>query len=593
MVSESQGGGGQGTLDTATRYSLILIALVQGWLLYFLHLSLDNELWPSTDRPWLLSIYSVVVGVPAFLYLGMERFRDWRNVIGVGALSLALSGLGSHLGWLLDTPGGGSSEIFEFGCSFLFSVGTSLFILAFYFRSWSANDRLKIRYSQLMEYSWQHALTIGMVGLFVGVFWLLLFLWAQLFDVIGIEYFSQLFSEPMFIYPVTALVGSLGLLLVRERIRLIATTRAVCEALIKALLPLAVLITVLFLAALPVTGMQAIWATGKSAFLMMTLTLIVLFFFNAVLSDDAERPAYPNWLRGWVVFGVLLLPINTGLAAWALGLRIEQYGLTVDRLWACALLLLIGAFTFSYALVILWRRLNALPAIRLANEWLALVVVAVLLMVNTPLADFRGWAAANQVDRLLTGAEAPEDFDLRYLRFELGAYGMEALESLKQSDFVANRPVLATRIEAVLKQEHRWQETPTVDAGDLAAVRSAIDVLPDGANVPDAILRRFVDDTSRCLTAEAGCALVQVDDGQWWGLSHQSETYLSGRVYELNEDAWDEIGTVSNNGCATGVIERSAMAQLRPVVGARFVYSDGACFYQIKPNVSYLEGLAR
>lgn len=166
--------------------------------------------------------------------------------------------------------------------------------------------------------------------------------------------------------------------------RLVATVQSMCEVLIKALLPLAALIGILFLGALPFTGVARIWETGHTAMLMMSLAIVLLFFFNSVLSENPEHPPYPSWMHGLVIFGVFLLPLNSLLAAWALGLRIEQYGLTVDRLWAATIQLLIAGFTLSYAALILLRRTSALGAIQSANKVLAYVVAGVLILVNTP-----------------------------------------------------------------------------------------------------------------------------------------------------------------------------------------------------------------
>ncbi|WP_203142811.1 DUF4153 domain-containing protein [Marinobacter mangrovi] len=580
-------------LDTATRYGLIVMALAQGWLLYFLHLAMDQRFWPATDVTWLVALYTVIVGVPAFFYLGLEKLKDARNLIAAGLLTPLLFGLGWHLGWL--TSGSRSSGTVEFGFFFGSSIGMALFILALYFRSWSFNERLTFRYSQLLEYSWQQAQTIAMVGLFILAFWLLLLIWAMLFKVIGIEFFADLFGEPLFIYPVTALVGGWGLVLNRERIRLMVTIRVVCEALIRALLPLAALITVLFLAALPFTGLDAIWDTGRAALLMMVLTVVVLFFFNAVLTDDPDHPDYPAWLRRFVLFGILLLPINSLLAAWALGLRIDQYGLTVDRLIAAVLQLLIAAFTLTYAVIIPWCRRRALCGIRTANQWLALLVAAILILIHTPFADLRHWSAQSQVNRLISGRVTPEAFDYRYLRFELGQYGRDALEALGQSDFAKNHPVVGLRIETVSTLDNRWQDLPDIKADDLSAIRRVVEVTPEGALVPDSLLRRFIDDAPGCLTWKQHCRLVRVEDAvpgpQWWGLTVQS--YPPGRVYEARDDDWLQIGTVSGRTCAKAMVLRlKDGVQLKRVPGSRFVYGDGECFYRIDADDAYLRSLS-
>ena len=63
-------------LDPASRYGLIALAIVQGYALYFLHLALDQTVWPATDVSWLKALYTAAIGLPVFFYLGMERLKD-------------------------------------------------------------------------------------------------------------------------------------------------------------------------------------------------------------------------------------------------------------------------------------------------------------------------------------------------------------------------------------------------------------------------------------------------------------------------------------------------------------------------------------
>ena len=49
--------------------------------------------------------------------------------------------------------------------------------------------------------AWRNKLMLAEAVLFTGLFWLLLFLWQALFHLLGIDYFRNLFEEPIFIYP--------------------------------------------------------------------------------------------------------------------------------------------------------------------------------------------------------------------------------------------------------------------------------------------------------------------------------------------------------------------------------------------------------
>lgn len=578
-------------LDSATRYGLVALAITQGYALYFLHLAVENTFWPVTELPWLKAFYSVAIGLPVFFYLGMERLNDRRTLIAGAGLGVLLFGLGWHLGWVEQGASTSNYNRHPFTPAFVVSVGVALFILNMLFRTWAAEGGPRLRYERMLSFSWQQALTIGQLGLFIGVFWLLLFLWGGLFSAIGIGFFKELFDSIAFIYPVTWLVMGLGLIVIRERIRFIATVQVMCEVLIKALLPLAAGIVLLFLATLPFTGVQPVWDTGSAATLMMLLTLVLLFFFNAVLlnSDQDYRPS----LRYFVMVAVASLPVSSLLAAWALWLRIDQYGLTVDRLWAATVLLLICGFSFSYALLIVWRRNECLAPIRAANRWLAVFVVGVLLVVNSPLADLRKWAAESQAERLLDGRTSPSGFDYAYLRFGLGTYGMRALEQIADSELAKREPEITRRVAAVRKQEHRWSREPEVDLADMPAVAS---MLHSTEALPEALLARIATSQKDCMQSEAECMAIrpslapeQTRAVDW--LVFRTARYISGSAYKLEDGQWLEMGTVSSNCRPETDFRRPE--HLDRVDGPFLAYYFKNCFYRVTPTDAHLRQLAR
>lgn len=587
---------GNTRLDTVSRYGLIILAVVQGFALYLLHLSIDHEAWPATDPRWLMAFYALVGGLPVFFYLGLERVMERRNAWAAAAVGPLLFGLGWHLGWLRWGAGLELPDRSYFTFIFFVSIGISLFILALYFRIWCINRTPRFDYRQLLEHSWQHALTLALLGLFLGTFWLLLLLWGALFDIIGISFFEELFEEPIFLYPASAFVGGWGLVLIRERIRLVATVQSMCEVLIKALLPLAALIGILFLGALPFTGVARIWETGHAALLMMSLATVLLFFFNSVLSENPDHPPYPAWMHGLVIFGVLLLPLNSLLAAWALGLRIEQYGLTVDRLWAATIQLLLAGFTLSYSVLILLRRTRALGAIQNANKILAFVVAGVLILVNTPAADMRAWAAESQANRLLNGEVDADSFDYNYLRFSLGAYGVMELRKLQGSEFAKQNPLVADRIDAVLKQDTPWQHSPVVDKNNRQAVADMFMVIPQGTSIPEPLLDMLAKGNGRCLSTPKQCQLVRAPfhggSVYWLLLTNRHGSYVSGSAYSDDSGHMEVIGRLSSPGCResseAGLTEDTKLA---PVESPFVAFTDGQCFYLIQPDINYFRGL--
>ncbi|MFB9867099.1 DUF4153 domain-containing protein [Vreelandella sulfidaeris] len=582
------------TLNKATSVGLIMLAIMQGLALLALHLAIDHEHWLATDQRWLKALYTVTLALPAFYLISMVRLRDRLNWLPL-LLAPLLFWMGWHLGWVEQNPEQPWAR-HQFTFAFCVALGVALFILALFFRSSAASRVWPTAYSPLLNYSWEFALTLAQLALFIGVFWSLLWLGASLFDAIGLDIFETLFSDPVFIYPVTWLVIGLTLVMIRNRFRLIQSVRQMGEALIKALLPLVALIILLFFSVLPFTGLQPVWDTGSASSILMALMLTLLLFFNVVFHQTHGPSPYPIWLRRIVLLAVMLLPLGSLLAAWALWLRIDQYGLSLDRLWAALLQVLTAAFTVSYSLLLLWRRRSALPYLQRANVSLALLVAVVLIVVNTPLADMRQWVAEHQVKRLLDGLTTVEAFDVDYLRFQLGQPGTLVLKALADSEFAQSQPELARRIELSLKQTERWSQEPLVDTQNLNDVARQFKVSPDGASLPEPLLSLLVEQNSTCLSQTEPCqALLVSSDVAFQWLIYEPDSAV-GNAYGERDGNWLLFGHLLLLGAAQPQDEQTCQTtqtadELERISGPADVYQRGGCLYSLQPTLESVRQL--
>ena len=580
-------------LDKATNVGLIVLAVMQGTALLALHLTIDYEHWLSADQRWLKALYTVTLALPAFYLISMERLRDRLNFLPL-LLAPLLFWMGWHLGWIEQTPEPQQWARHQFTFAFCVALGVALFILALFFRSSAASRTWPTAYLPLLNYSWEFALTLAQLALFIGAFWSLLWLGAALFAAIGLGFFEMLFSEPVFIYPATWLVIGLTLVMIRNRFRLIQSVRQMGEALIKALLPLVALIILLFFAVLPATGLQPVWDTGRASSILMALMLTLLLFFNAVFHQTQGSQPYSTWLRRIILLAVVLLPVGSVLAAWALWLRIDQYGLSLDRLWAALLQALTAAFTVSYSLLLLWRRRAALPALQRANVGLALLVAVVLIVVNTPLADMRQWVAQHQAKRLLDGRTTAEAFDINYLRFQLGQPGTLALQALADSEFAQSQPELARRIELSLKQTDRWSQDPLVDTQNLNEVARQFKISPEGASLPEPLLSLLVEQNSVCLSQTEPCQAIQINNDslfQWLiyaPYSTQGQAYAQINAENLN--GWQQTGTLIALGAVQAQFDDDCRntqptTDLQRIPEIVSTYRSGNCLYSSQPTL--------
>lgn len=138
----------------------------------------------------------------------------------------------------------------------------------------------------------------------------------------------------------------------------------------------------------------------------------------------------PSAMIRWAVrIQVLILTLLVAVAAWAIGERIGQHGLTAPRLTAGVVTLLAAIHAVGYAFAAIrpgpWMR--PVAATNLVAAVAALITFGAF---ATPLAPPTRIAIAEQVHRVTSGEVPPERFDFAYLRFEVGPAGPAALARL-------------------------------------------------------------------------------------------------------------------------------------------------------------------
>lgn len=570
------------------RLALIVLGVAQSLSLLLLHKALVHNAWPATDPRWLYALYAVVIGVPLFLYGAAVTWRDRYNAYAAATLALLLFWTGWHTGWL-ETPAFENKSHGNFAPAFACSIAIALFIAAFYFRSWREAGHFD--YPRLLDNSWRNALTLGFLVGFLGVFWVLLALWASLFKVIKIDFFAELFIRSEFIYPVFGLVGGWGLGMIRARVGLVATVRRLCEVLIRALLPLVAFILVIFLGTLPFTGLEQLWQTGYASFLLLALAAILLFFFNAMVADD-ETISLHRLLLPLVLLALVVVPANSGLAAWAMGLRVGQYGWTVDREWGALVIVFMALYSLGYAAIVLRHRGMSVPAMRQLNIALGALLAIALFAVNTPLLEFHRIAAKSQVERLVSGRTKVADFDARYLRFDLGPYGIAQLEALKTSAFAAEQPEIVTIVTDALAEKLRYMRDTDEPRTDVAAIRLRFPTLA-GTTLDDEfllVLGASKELQYQCFYEKAKCSVGEFTKGGRLYravLIAPAEAY--GRVWRKDEAGWMHIGDIRRFGCLDDKFKGMDFSSpLTPTDSEFFVLKNGSCLYQVLPERSAL-----
>ena len=465
------------------------IGLLQGLGLYWLYQSIqvrsdlcsaaDESLcrqvsWPATEPLLFGPLLLVIAFLPLVLLAGVGRLRPltlviWTAVAGVALALLGLHDIARQSAEALD------DQVYLSAPVILFSAA-ALFISHHLVAPADFERRRIASFPAYFDTTWKAGVQLAMSVAFTGAFWILLQLGSALFKVIGLSFLEDLLRETWFALPVTFLVFAIAVHLTDVRDGLIRGVRTVALMLLSWLLLVMTVLAAGFLAALPFTGLEALWETGNATSLVLAAAAALIILINTAYQDGRPDNLPPLVLRFAVrVAAVLLTPLVV-LAVLGLSLRIGQYGLTPDRIIAAACALVGVAYAAGYgwaAVSPFWRKGDWMRPLERTNIWTALLTVAVILLLFSPALDPARLSVMDQVARLERGAVTPDKFDYRFLRFESGKAGQAALERLARSDNAA----IATAAKAAQKVDNRYD-----DRGPAEPERPlAIEVWPAGA----------------------------------------------------------------------------------------------------------------
>jgi hypothetical protein len=387
-------------------------------------------------------------------------------------------------------------------------------------------------YPLLFSSAWRNVVKLASAGLFVGVFWALLGLWGGLFKILGITFFTDLFTHRNFVYPATALAISMGLSLYSAKEdALVGIYRATLN-LLGWLLPLVSGVMVLFVLMLPFKGLSLLWKTGYASSLMLGLLGLQVHLLNAAWQDGlalaGHQIKFNRWIKGLINASLMVMPIFTTLCAYAVYLRVQQYGFTNQRVWGALLVAVAALYSLGYA----WQAicsfthkkdlnqqtLTWLPQLSKVNMVNALLVIGLLILTQTPVLNPSRISTNSQMARLYNGKQTSTNFDFGYLRFHTGRYGERALKKLSVDTTLPNAKHIQTLAKDHLSQTYSNGLNPI---GQLASkpsfLREHIVVYPAGKQLDQAVMQLLADMVkegkivTQCVESETGCPILAID----------------------------------------------------------------------------------
>ncbi|HEX8222219.1 MAG TPA: DUF4153 domain-containing protein [Allosphingosinicella sp.] len=346
---------------------------------------------------------------------------------------------------------------------------------------------------------------------FVGATILLTVLLAQLFHLIGIDFLRDLMNESGFMWTLAcgAFGGAVGLL--RDRDQVLATLHKVGRAVLSVLAPVLALGLALFVLALPFTGLQPLWEQTEATPIMLVCIVGAVLLVNAAIGNSADEEARSPPVR---YAALALVPVMLPLAfvaAISTAKRIDQYGLTPDRLWACVFVLAAAAFALAYLYAVVRGRAAWPEALRRANVRVAAGLCLLALFLALPIVSFGALSARDQLARLQSGSVTPDRFDWAAMRFDFGPAGRRALERLAASSDL----VIRQRARQALRASSRWAigaGEPPPPAPPIAVRTPRVQNRPEGGADITPALKDIIDRTGQC--SERPCRVVFLEPRQ-------------------------------------------------------------------------------
>ena len=440
------------------RLLMLATAALQGLGLYLLYRSFDEALWPSQSPMWFYPLISLALLLPTGFLLTVERSRVRAALTRVAGYGVVVGLLGAYIG--RQALPFGEVRIDGLSATYAISLGIASFITLIFIQRQLTEGASG--YRTLFVYSWRNLVVGGLSLAFQGGAFLMYLLWAALFNEIGIGFFKELFREVWFVAVFGSLTFGGGVIVFRELTDVVDSISRLLSGIIKLLLPFVLVMAVVFLVALPFTGLEILWSTNQGTMLLLVLTFIVLLCINAVYQTGAEENPYPAWAHNVITVALFTLPIFSALSFYGLYARLDQYAWTVVRYWAFVVWALLFLYSLGYVLAVIKRAARWPTMMASVNSVMGVFVIVVLLLSNSPLLDFRKLALASQMDRLASGTVLPEDFDVQYLRNALARPGYLALQDLKEKN-----PALWAGLEGANKKP---DQTMRAQNGDIEGI---------------------------------------------------------------------------------------------------------------------------
>src|SRR5689334_9852576 len=171
----------------ATAAARLAVGLGQGLALAVLYLLAEHKLWPATQGLVFAPLLLIAWFVPIVGLIGIGNLRRRTLLITAISMVVLLAALavhdidrGAEVNWWGIFSSGGSDQHIWPSAILVGFTAVGLFIAVALITAGDAEQRFVATYPRYFDVAWKHAVQLALAALFVGLFWVLLWLGAAL-----------------------------------------------------------------------------------------------------------------------------------------------------------------------------------------------------------------------------------------------------------------------------------------------------------------------------------------------------------------------------------------------------------------------------
>jgi hypothetical protein len=547
-----------------TAIGRVFLGLLQGLALYFLYTMGKNESTFATSSDLFAPFVLLALFLPTLIIVSLGHLSRKTLIYWATTLLLVLLGLAYYEQWrntgALSLNGWAQTgaEKVKYPTLLLgFFTAAMCFIAHALINAAHTDVKTIAHYNTYFDSAWKLWVQLKFSYLFLGAFWLILYLGANLFLLIKLDFLHKTIQEPWFIIPVCMTALSFALHLTDVRPAIVSSIRNLLLVLLSWILPIAVLMIGGFLLTLPFTGLSNLWATKRATTILLFAVAALIVLINTAFQNGDQHKQVSVILRHTAKLSCFLLLPLTVIAAYALGLRVIEYGWTTDRIIAACCVFVASCYALGY----LWAAVRSpewLSKIATINIACAFLVLAVILSLFSPLLDPARLSVNHQMNRLSSGAVSVSNFDFAYLKFQGKRFGSDALNRLVFDKDHPEATEIGKKIAIVMAQKNMHDKNPQLAPTpiDLAA---NLKVYPIGGALPDSFIKQEWKGKTNswelpdCLfKRNATCDVIRIDfdgDGIDELLVMTSNTHSTrpSVFKQQNDQSWTHLGLLADN----------------------------------------------